>query len=157
MERRTSSGSACSSSRKVRLGVSYLTEGGLWRLHFTDTTRVHLTHESGLCSAIRPRHRTAVRARRGPTGSLKDRDHPAPSLMEPSPADTSKRRDPPRVPRRLHDGQRANHALVKQTDTVQFGHKLLKEEPSDLSKPASGCRIYGFFWRELAGTKGMTL
>ena len=41
-----------------------------------------------------------------------------------------------------------NYARQKQipVDTVQFGHKLLKEEPNELkSKPASGCYIYGLF------------
>ena len=41
-----------------------------------------------------------------------------------------------------------NYARQKQipVDTVQFGHKLLREEPDELtSKPASGCYIYGLF------------
>ena len=41
-----------------------------------------------------------------------------------------------------------NYARQKQipVDTVQFGHVLLKEEPSELTcKPASGCYIYGLF------------
>jgi len=41
-----------------------------------------------------------------------------------------------------------NYARQKQipVDTVQFGHVLLKEEPSELiSKPSSGCYIYGLF------------
>ena len=41
-----------------------------------------------------------------------------------------------------------NFARQKQipVDTVQFGHKLLREEPDQLkSKPASGCYIYGLY------------
>ena len=49
-----------------------------------------------------------------------------------------------------------NYARRKQipVDTVQFGHKLLREEPSELtSKPASGCYIYGLFLEGAAWDK----
>ena len=50
--------------------------------------------------------------------------------------------------RRFMTANVQNYARQKQipVDTVQFGHKLLREEPDELtSKPASGCYIYGLF------------
>ena len=50
--------------------------------------------------------------------------------------------------RRFMTANVQNYARQKQipVDTVQFGHKLLSEEPDELkSKPSSGCYIYGLF------------
>ena len=51
-------------------------------------------------------------------------------------------------PHRFMTANVQNYARQKQipVDTVQFGHKLLREDPDELkSKPASGCYIYGLF------------